>query len=412
MTAWKRGRLAGILVVVAGLLLSACGGGGEEGGKTPAPKEVPGVTDTEILLGTHLPLSQSPAAAYSPIGNGMQAYFDYINDVEGGVNGRKIRLIIGDDHYNPPDTAEITRRLVEQDKVFAMIGGLGTATHSAVWKYLEENGVPDVGILSGAVQWTDPVVKTRFGGIPDYVTEGRALGKYVVEKYDGKKLGFILQNDDFGADGEKGVKQSLEGSKIQIVARETYEATQSDLTSQVQRVKNAGAEVLVIFALPPQAANAVKVAREVLSWDAPIIMTTVSASDITIALAGAKNMEGVVSAVYGYQMFDTDKPGIQKHIEIMKKYGKGTEASNFTVAGAAIAELAVEGLKRAGPNLTRQSFVEALESIRGFNCSTCFAPISLSPKDHRPSEAERYVVVRNGTWESFGEIISYESTKE
>ncbi len=408
-TVWTR--LAPALIAVLGLALAACGGGGGDSGQ-PETRNVPGVTDTEILLGTHLPLSQSPAAAWAPIGDGIKAYFDYINDTEGGVNGRKIKLIVGDDHYNPPDTSEVVRRMVEQDGVFAMIGGLGSSTHAAIWKYLEQDGIPDVGILSGAIRWTDPVVKTRFAGIPDYITEGQALGRYVVENFDGKKLGFILQNDDFGEDGEKGVMKALEGSSVTVAARETSEATQGDLTSQVQRLKNANVDVLVTFTLPPQAANIVKVAREVLNWDVPIVISQVDADPITIALAGAQNMEGVVSVVYGYMMFDTNEPGIQKHIEIMNKYAPGVKPQNFTVAGAALAEIIVEGLKRAGPDLTRESFVDGLESIRGFMCSTCFAPISLSPTDHKPAEAERFVQVRDGVWVPFGDIMSYESTKE
>ncbi len=141
-----------------------------------------GVTDTEIVLGTHFPLSQHLAASYAPVATaGMKGYFEYIND-QGGVHGRKIRLLIEDDHYNPADTSEVVRKLVEQDGVFAIVGGLGTATHSAVWKFLEENRVPDLFILSGASKWTDPVISTRFGGNPDYVTEGKILGRYVAER--------------------------------------------------------------------------------------------------------------------------------------------------------------------------------------------------------------------------------------
>ncbi len=269
------------------------------GAETPSTEKVPGVTDTEILLGTHFALSQSPAAAYAPITDGMRAYFEYINS-QGGVYGRKIKFLVGDDHYNPADTVEVVRKLVEQDDVFAMVSGLGERTHAAVWKYLEEQGVPDLFVSGGLVKWTDPVVKTRFQGNPDYDTEGRMLGKYIAENYNGKKLGLLLENDEFGEDGKAGILKGLEGSDVQIVAEETYEPTQWDVTAQAQRLKSANPDVVAVYAIPPPAASMVKVAREVLNWDVPFVVTGVVVTDIFIQLAGAQNAEGVVSVVFAH----------------------------------------------------------------------------------------------------------------
>src|SRR3989337_1088407 len=256
--------LAGALLA-AGLLVTACGEEEEElqgtpgaTAETPGAVEVPGVTDTEIVLGPPFPLSQPLAAAYAPIATaGMKGYFDYVNDTEGGINGRKIRFVICDSQYSPSVAAECARKLVEQDQGFAVVGGLGTPAHSGVWKYLEEQGVPDMFILTGATKWTEPVVRTRFGGNPDYFTEGTILGLYIAETYPDAKLGLILQNDDFGYDGEKGLMEGLKDSNVEVVARETYESVEGDLTSQVQRAKNAGADVLPAYALPPQGANMV-----------------------------------------------------------------------------------------------------------------------------------------------------------
>jgi branched-chain amino acid transport system substrate-binding protein len=213
--------LVAVATLAAVVLMPACGDE-EEGEATKpeataatepteaAPEDVPGVTDTEILLGTHFPLSGSPAAAYAPITDGIRAYFDYINDVEGGVYGRKIKLLIGDDHYNPADTVEVVRRLVEQDQVFAIIGGLGEETHNAVWRYLEERGIPDMFISSGLHKWTEPVARNRFGGNPDYYIEGQMLGMYIAENYNGKRLGILRQDNEFGEDGLKGIELGLE----------------------------------------------------------------------------------------------------------------------------------------------------------------------------------------------------------
>jgi branched-chain amino acid transport system substrate-binding protein len=407
----SRAALAATTIILV-LLLAACGGTKQSANDDGSTTEnVPGVTDTEIKLGSHFALSQSPAAAYAPIILGMRAYFDYVND-QGGVNGRKITFIVGDDHYNPPDALEVVRKLVEQDSVFAIVAGLGEASHSAVYKYLEERGVPDLFITAGLLKWSEPVVKTRFAGSVDFVTEGRMLGKYVAENYPGKKLGLLLQNDEMGVDSEKGLNMALEGSDVQVVAKEMYEAINFDATAQTQRLRNAGAEVVIAFAIPPQAASLVKTARETLNWDVPILVSGIDVSEIFIDLAGAENSEGIVSIVMGHQIYETDQPGIQQHIEIMQKYGGGTEPSNFSLYGAAMGELTVEGLKRAGRDLTRESLVDALESIRGWYCSACMVPISFSPTDHRPLEIEMYDRVESGKWVAFGEPVSYESTPE
>jgi ABC-type branched-subunit amino acid transport system substrate-binding protein len=405
-----RKRLWGLTLL--GTVLAACSQTGSAGPGATGDDPPPGVTDTEIKLGSHMPLSQSPAAAYAPIADGMRAYFEFINDTEGGVHGRKIDFIVGDDHYAPMDTLEVVRRLVEEDQVFAIVAGLGDATHLTVWKYLEERGVPDLFISSGLARWTDPVVPTRFGGNPVYLQEGEMLGRYIAGGHDGKKLGLLIQSDEVGTEGEAGIRAGLEGSDVEIVAVETYDPANllADVTGQTQRLKNAGAEVIAAYALPPQAASLVKTARQVLNWDVPVVVTGVVATDIFIQLAGAENAEGVVSVVFGHQVDEVDNPGVRRHREIMATYAGDVQVSNLTLYGAAMAELTVEGLKRAGRDLTRSGLIEALESIRDVQCDVCLAPISLGPDDHRPVEIEMYVRVEDARWVPFGEPVSLEST--
>ena len=380
------------------------------GSETPAAEKVPGVTDTEILLGSHFALSQSPAAAaYAPIADGIRAYFDYINS-QGGVHGRRIKFLVEDDHFNPADAVEVVRKLVEQDRIFAMVGGLGDAPHAAIYKYLEENGIPDMFISAGLDKWTDPVVKTRFGGNPDYETEGKILGQYIAEHYNGKRLGLLVQNDEFGQDGKAGILKGLEGGDVEIVSEEAYEPSLWDVTAQAQRLKAANPDVIIAYAMAPQAASLVKAAREILHWDVPIVVTGVVVTDIFIQLAGPQNAEGVVSVVFARQVYQTDDPGIQRHIQIMKDFGQGLEASDFTLYGQALGELMVKSLENAGPNLTRENLIEGAEAIRDWCCSTCIAPINLSPVDHRPFETEVYNRVENGKWVTFGEPMSFEST--
>jgi branched-chain amino acid transport system substrate-binding protein len=416
----KRPCLTALSVVVITLvaMVTACGGGGGTSSSTPGSTQPAGTPDTtgisatEIKWGTTFPLSGNPAAAYAPIAYGMDAFFKYI-DAQGGVYGRMLTLKIGDDHYNPSDTVEVTRQLVEGDKVFGMVGNLGDATQLAVYKYLEEKGAPNMFLSTGLTAWTHPIVKSRFGGNPDYVTEGKFLAQYIVENFPGKKVGFLLQNDQLGVDGETGLKQGLEGSDVEIVATERYEAIQSDVSAQTQRLKNAGSEVLVAFAIPPQAASMVKTARETLSWDVPILVSGINCSDIFIALATPQDSEGIISFTFGHQAYETEMPGVQKYEKIWAKYGNGGELSNFELYGMFVAELSVYITELAGPDINRESFLDAAESTCEFMCTTCpgFGPVSLSPTDHQPTEVLVYNEVVNGGWEAVSDPVSFETTK-
>jgi branched-chain amino acid transport system substrate-binding protein len=430
--------LLGVALLATMLVLPACGEDEEDGvgegtpeatevaDETPGDaeetpgvvEEVPGVTDTEILLGSHLPLSGLAAAWGVPLKAGMDAYFESIND-QGGVHGRTIKLIVYDSEYTGPTASEVTRRLVEQDEVFGIMGALGTAAHSAVWKYLEEKGVPDMFILTGNTKWTEPVVKSRFPILVDYLTEGRMLGEYIAENFPGKKLGIIAQNDDFGKEGEEGLRLGVEDADMEIVV-EYYEETQSDLTAQVQRLRNENVDVLAAYTMPPQAGSMIKAARETLSWDVPILLTGVNAVEVVAALAGLDNIEGTVSVVFAYQAFQTEEPGIAAHHEMMAEYAPDVEVGNLTMLGAAIGEAMVHIFEENGPDLTRESFLDTAESICGWVCSTCMVPMNLSPTDHRPTEIEVYIraTVDRSTdpptfrWEPFGDPISFESTEE
>jgi len=405
-------------ILVSSLLLMNCGGGNGGGSNngaqaTTTPPDTTGVSATEVKWGTHFPLSQNPASAYAPIAYGMKAMFDYVS-AQGGVYGRKITLSIGDDHYNPADTVEVVRQLVEQEKVFGIVGGLGESTHLAVYKYLEDQGIPDMYVSTGLDLWTNPVVKSRFAGNPDYITEGNFLGQYIAKNFNGKKVGFLLQNDQLGVDGEKGLKEGLAGSDVQIVATETYESANWDASAQTQRLKNSGAEVLVAFAIPPQAASMVKTARETLAWDVPILVSGINCSDIFISLATAKDAEGVISFTFGRQAYQTDDPGVQKYEKIWAKYGNGGAMSNFELYGMFVAELTVYNMEEAGPDLSRQSFLDAAENTCKFDCTTCFdnGPVSTSPTDHKISKNLVYNKVVNGTWQQISDVVSFETTKD
>ncbi len=422
-----------ILLLTAGLALSALvagacgkddGGNGSptpDGGDDALPGQMQGVTDTEIRIGALLPLSYSPAAAWGiAISRGMQAYYDYIND-NGGIYGRKIKLYVGDSQYSGPVAAESIRMLVEQDGIFALQGSLGTAAHSAVYKYLEERGIPDMYVLTGNRKWTEPVVRTRFTGLADYMTEGRILARYVFENYDGKKLGIIAQNDDYGREGEQGMREGLEEQGADMdVAVEYYDETQSEVTAQVQRLKVDNVDVMAFWGGPVQAANMIKTARELLSWDVPMIINGTNALEIVAQLAGYDNIEGTISAMIGHQAWEDDIPGIVERKELIAKYAPDLTFDNTALVGWAVSEGLTGILKQAGPNLTRESFLDAAEAVCKYTSSTGLVPVSTSRTDHRPIEAEILVeaVIDRSTdtptfrWEPFGEPISFESTTD
>jgi branched-chain amino acid transport system substrate-binding protein len=397
-------------VMAVGFLAAGCSSSNDQESGTTPGEPVPGVTDTEILLGTHMPLSQTPAAAWGVVADGMKAYFDYINS-QGGIYGRKIRLLVGDDHYNPADAVEVVRSLVEKDGVFAIVGGLGDSCHLAVMDYLADEGVPDLFVAGGMPEFTDPVVKTRFGMVTDYDTESKINTDYMKEHFAGKTVGIIYENNPGGRIGLQRTKEGLADSDIKIVSEQSYEFSSFDLTAQVQRLKADNPDFIYVIGNPGSLSSALKVAREVLAWDVPFMTSAVSAVEMTIALAGAENAEGLVSFTTGRMISETDDPGVQRSIEIMKEFAPNVEPASLTEYGISTAELVVQALKNAGPNLTRESVVEGAEKINGYCCIACIAPVNLSPTDHRPDEAEWPEQVVDGQWKRMTDTpVSYEST--
>jgi ABC-type branched-subunit amino acid transport system substrate-binding protein len=219
------------------------------------------------VLGSHFAQTGTYGAAFAPVLAGMKAYFNYVNAEKGGVCGRQIVLKVEDDAYDPANSPAAVRKLVEQDEVFAIIAGLGTAAHSAVWEYLNK-GIPDLWIMSGAHMWaaTPEEHPWSVGFLPDYYVEGTIFGKYISQNLPGKKVGVLHQNDGFGQDELAGVKNGLDPTKNELVSEQSYEPTDVDIRSQVTNLKNDGAEVVVGACLPGHCAQAIKMSHQ-LDWD-------------------------------------------------------------------------------------------------------------------------------------------------
>lgn len=398
------------LIAAVSLVFAACGDNNKDnnGNKTPSggtpaatsPSGAsPGVTDTEVILGTHTSLT-GPIAAYNIIPKFTKAYFDYLNDTEGGVSGRKITYLLEDDAYSPAAAVDLTRKLVEQDGIFAMFNALGTPNHLQVIDYLQTNGVPDMFVATGAVEWVkDPTARPLvFGSNPNYTGEGLALAKWILDTMGAdSKVGVIYQNDDFGIDGLAGV--TLGVGEDAIVGALPYEVTDPELHSQIDQLKSANADVVVLFATPDKVGTAIKHARSDLGWDVQFALSAVSVNELTSLIAGGAAtcgvvantdgclIDGTVGPVATYMAYQTGIPGIQGHRDVLEASGVGTEfASVLTLYAQYVAELMVETLRIAGADLTRESLVSAAESIHDFKCSVCLFPLTLGPDDHDPGQ--------------------------
>jgi branched-chain amino acid transport system substrate-binding protein len=274
----RRTRSAVIFAVA--LLLTSCSGAGEStGGESDAKADAaPGVTDNSVVIGTHQPLTGPAAPGYSRISVAAKAMYDYIND-NGGINGRKIDYRVEDDGYNPTRTVEVVKKLVLQDEVFAIVGGLGTPTHSKVVRYLNDQGVPDLLVSSGALQWDDPQNSPMtFGFQVDYEREGKIQGKYVKEHFGGKKVGLMFQNDDVGRDAQAGLDQFI---KADVVSRQGYDPANTDVLPQLSALKDSGAEVVVCSCVPAFTALMILTAAR-LGFRPQFVVSSIGADPVTL----------------------------------------------------------------------------------------------------------------------------------
>jgi branched-chain amino acid transport system substrate-binding protein len=327
----------------------------------------PGVTDTEIKLGTTAPYS-GPASGYGVYGHAQTAYFQMVND-NGGINGRKINLISLDNAFSPPKAVEQTRKLVESEEVFAIAGFLGTATNAAVQKYLNAKKVPSLFLTSGAERFNDP---KEFPWIvpfyPIYVAQGAALGAYILNEKPDAKIAVQYVNDDLGKDFLRGLRKGLGGKVSAIVKEINHEITEPTIDNQVADCKAAGADVFVQLTYSKFAAQGIrKVAA--MGWK-PLHVVNSNCSSIggTLAPAGLDNAKGLVSAWWEIIATDPshqDKPRVKAYVEFMKKYMPAVGIDDNTATpGYNNAYMIDQVLKRCGNELTRENLLKQATSLK------------------------------------------------
>ncbi len=349
------------VVVLSLVALAAPATTGCSSSTKTASANVPGVTATSIVVGTHQPLTGPAAAGYSKISAATNAYFAYVN-AHGGVYGRKLTYKVMDDGYNPANTQQVVRQLVLQDKVFAILGGLGTPTHTGVLDFLNTNKVPDLFVASGSRSWDQPAkYPYTFGYNPDYTIEGKILANYIKSNMDGKKVCVFGQHDDFGADGLAGVKQVL--GDPGVTHSETYDVTNTNVAPAIGALKAAGCEVTVAFTVPGFTALALGTAAQI-GFRTQWMVSNVGADYATLAgllrAAAGPLLEGVLSTAYLPSVDDTANPWIALFRRLNDQYNNSTPFDGNVEYGFSVGYLFVQALRAAGQNLTRQSIVAAV----------------------------------------------------
>ena len=365
----------------------------------------------EITIGQTMPYS-GPASAYGTIGKVEAAYFAMIND-QGGINGRKINLISLDDGYSPPKTVEQTRRLVEQDNVLLLFQTLGTPPNSAIHKYMNAKKVPQLFVATGATKWGDPEhFPWTMGWQPSYQTESHIYAKYLLQNKPDAKIAVLYQNDDYGKDYLKGLKDGLgdKASKM-IIAEASYEVTDPTVDSQVVTLKGSGADVFFNVTTPKFAAQAVRKAYDI-DWHPLHILNNVSISiGAVLEPAGLDKSKGLLSAAYYKDPADpkyAQEPAMQEWSAFMKKYyPDGSTADSFNIYGYLTAQTMAQVLKQCGNDLSRENVMRQAANLN-LSLPLLLQGISIKtgPKDFFPIKQMMLQRFDGTRWVPFGDAIT------
>jgi len=399
---------------IAALLftLAACGGSA-----APAAQTDVGITSNSILLGNTIALSGA-AAAYGTIANASNAYFTYINNTQGGVNGRKITYKILDDVYNPANTVPLTKQLVEQDQVFAMFGGLGTQAQTSVRDYLNNKKVPQLFVATGATTFMSDFSSHSYtiGWQPPYQGEARIYAKDVVTNHSGAKIGVLYQNDDYGQDYLKGLTDGLGSNSSMIVDKQSYDVTAASVASQLSTLKGKGADTLFLFTTPAFTIRSLATVTA-LHWEPTIYLNSVSNPQVYMGIA-AKNgaaLKNVTSV--GYLKDPTDPQwasdaGMKLYKEVIANCSTCNVNDGFNIYGVAVAYTMVDVLKKAGTNMTRKNVMDIAGNQ--LNETNPFllpgVVVKTTSSDHFPITQEQVITWSGTGWTLKGSLIDERGT--
>jgi ABC-type branched-subunit amino acid transport system substrate-binding protein len=366
------------------------------------------VTATSITFGSHQPLTGPAAPGYSEIAPASQAFFEYLN-AQGGIYGRKIKLLYKDDAYNPAQTVNVVHQLVLQDNVFGIFEGLGTPTHTKVVSFLNSSKVPDMFVASGCPCWdTGTAQPYTYGWQPNYTIEGKILGQYIKQHFAGMKVGVFYQDDDFGTGGLTGIKDEVPAS--QIVSTQPYQPGVTDVGPQIAALKAAGAQVLVDFTVPIYTALG-QLASFTLGYKPQLAVSNVGIDPTTVGgllktfskgKAGTALIEGAITDGYLPSPSDTSNPWIALFKKIHDQYDAAAPFDGNVEYGMANAYTLAQALQLAGKNLTRQGLISAVNSMGSKLTGPGLVPFRYSTSDHGGYGGVEVGQVRNGQIALFG----------
>jgi branched-chain amino acid transport system substrate-binding protein len=372
----------------------------------------PGASDTEIKLGQTMPYS-GPLSAFATLARAEIAYYRMVNE-HGGVNGRKITMISLDDGYSPPKTLEQTRKLIEEEGVLAIVGSLGTPTNTAIHKYLNGKKVPQIFLASGATKWADPEnFPWTMTWTPTYQAEARIYARYILQTIAEPKVAVLYQNDDFGKDYLKGLRDGL-GAKAaaMIVAEATYEVTDATVDSQIITLAASGATVFLNVTSPKFAGQSIRRAYDI-GWRPVQFLDNPAASIGTVLKpAGVEKATGIISLAFVKDPTDPqfqNDADFKKWLAWMKQYyPEGSLEDPQNVVGYAQAQTVVQVLKQCGDQLTRENVMRQAASLRAFHPDMLIDGISLntSPTNYAPMQEARLERFNGERFDLFGELLS------
>jgi len=420
---------AAAIVTVAALAVAACSSSSSSSGTSSSTSgsgsssaaltaSAPGITATQILIGSHQPLTGPAAPGYSEIAPASAAYFSYVN-AHGGVYGRKIVYKYLNDAYDPTTTASDVRQLVLQDNVYALFDGLGTPTHLAAVQFLNSEKVPDVFVASGCECWNSPTADPEtFGWQLDYVREGKILGQYVKQHYAGEKVAYFYQDDEFGQDGVKGLDDEIPASMV--VSKQSYVDTNVNIAPQVAALRASGAKVVISFSIPAFTAL-LKLNSLKLGFSPQLVVSDVGADPITLSglleayakqggatVNGNQLTNGIITDGYLPSTSDTSNSWIQLFTKVRNQYDPKAPPDGNVLFGEAVAYTFVQAMFKAGRNPTRADLLTAIEG--GLPQGPAVAPYAFSSTDHAGITGAYMGIIKNGALVQEGPVLTTDTS--
>jgi branched-chain amino acid transport system substrate-binding protein len=352
----------------------------------PPAVAVPGVTDTEIVIGSWGP-QDGPAGAYGVIDRVIAAYFKMVNE-QGGINGRKVRFIYENDSYQPAKTVAAVKKLVEEDKVFALTGGLGTANNLAVMDYLVQNNVPHLGPATGSGAMAMPVKKNVFQVQINYTVEGILLTQYALDNFKSKKFAVFYQNDVFGQEGLAAVNAELKKRGVSEAVAVSYEAADTNFAAQALKLQTSGADTVILYAVPKPGASIIAEMTKI--GFKPNVLASAIINDPAIFQLAGPGIEGVITDGWMPQHDDTTDPKIVEYQAFLKKYAPNEASGGFALTGHLYGHLMTEALKRTGKDLTREKFIQTLDQLTDYRGSLV-PSLTYTPTDHAGTKSAYFM---------------------